>query len=119
MQPGTGAPRKARNWKDVQLIVSSIAMALTLGLWGVWASREKGMASIQGESKSLPAPEPKVVEVGPMLMPGQTLYLMTPAPQSSSQVSTQQNRRRRDKGDGRGDGGGGGGGGGNASTGSS
>jgi hypothetical protein len=97
MQPGTVAPRKAKNWKDVQLILSSIAMALTLGLWGIWASRDKGMASVQGESKSLPSPEPKVVEVGPMLLPGQTLYLMTPAPQTTATVSNQEQPRRRNK----------------------
>lgn len=106
MQSNPGAPRKAKNWKDVQLIVSSIAMALTLGLWGFWASGEKRMATIQGESKPLPAPEPKVAEVGPMLMPGQTLYLMTPAPENTATVSNQEQPKRRNRDRDKGGGGG-------------
>lgn len=113
MQPGAGTPRKARNWKDAQLIISSISLALTLGLWGLWSSREKHVSGVQDDAVVPYQPETAAPE--PMLLPGQTLYLMAPAPQSTSTVSNQEQpkRRNRDKG------GGGGGGGANASTGSS
>lgn len=110
MQAGAG--RKARNWRDAQLIISSISLALTLGLWGLWSSREKHISGVQDEA-FIPAP-PETAAPEPMLLPGQTLFLMTPAPQSTSTVADQQpTRRNRDKGGG----GGGGGGGGNADAG--
>ena len=110
MQPAAGTPRKARSWKDAQLIISSISLALTLGLWGMWSSREKHVGGVQDEAVIPFRPQTAAPE--PTLLPGQTLYLMAPAPQSTSPVAEQQQpkRRNRDKG---------GGGGGNASTGSS
>lgn len=114
MQPGTGANKKARNWKDIQLIVSSISVALTLGLWSVWASRDKGTAGVQGSARL--GLDPTMLASEPSLLPGHVLYLITPTAQTTAPVSEQQQpkRRNRDR-----DRGGGGGGGGNASTGSS
>ena len=111
MQPGAATARKSRNWKDAQLIISSISLALTLGLWGLWSSREKHISGVHDEAVIPFRPQTAVPE--PTLLPGQTLYLMAPAPQSTSTVADQQPKRRnRDKDKG-------GGGGGNASTGSS
>lgn len=117
MQPGAGTPRKARSWKDAQLIISSISLGLTLGLWGLWSAREKHVSGVQDEAVLPERPVTAAPEPEPMLVPGQTLYLMAPAPQSTSTVSNQEQpkRRNRDKGGG----GGGGGGGANAGTGSS
>jgi hypothetical protein len=112
MQPGAGAGKKARNWKDVQLIISSISLALTLGLWGLWSSREKHVSGVQDEAVVPSRPQAAVPE--PMLLPGQTLYLMTPAPETTATVSNQEQPRRRNK-----DKGGGGGGNADAGTGSS
>ena len=112
MQAGAGTPRKARNWKDAQLIISSISLALTLGLWGLWSSREKNVSGVQGEAVVPSQPETAMPD--PMLLPGQTLYLMTPAPQTTATVSNQEQPKRRNK-----DKGGGGGGNADAGTGSS
>jgi hypothetical protein len=95
MQPGAGTPRKARNWKDAQLIISSMSLALTLGLWGLWSSREQHVSGVQDEAVLPSRPEAAAPE--PMLLPGQTLYLMTPAPQTTATVSNQEQPRRRNK----------------------
>jgi hypothetical protein len=115
MQPGTGTGtgKKPRNWKDVQLIISSISLALTLGLWGMWSSREKHVAGVQDEG-FIPSRPQAAVPPEPMLLPGQTLFLMTPAPETTATVSNQEQPRRRNK-----DKGGGGGGNADAGTGSS
>ena len=100
MQPGAGTARKPRNWKDVQLIISSISLALTLGLWGLWSSREKQVSGVQDEALIPSRPQEAVPE--PMLLPGQTLFLMTPAPridldrvQSGTAETPQQGQGRR------------------------
>jgi len=114
MQPAPGARPKVRSWKDVQLIISSISVAVTLGLWSLWASREKTAAAVEAE-----AALPSVADTpatGPMLLPGQTLYLAGPTPQANAPVSIQEKRKHRRGGNG---GGGGGGGGADAATGSS
>ena len=102
---------KTRNWTDVQLIISSISIALTLGFWGLIASREEAVAVAESEAL-LPVVSPSPVPTVDSLVPGQILYLSTAAPASPAPVTDQPRSRRRD-----GDGGGGGGA--DASTGSS
>jgi hypothetical protein len=109
MAPAPGGRGKARNWKDIELIVASISVAATLGLWGLWSSPKKTTASVSGVA-DLPAPPEDPAAAAPMLLPGQVLYLGGAAPQAPSQVSNQPRQRRKR---------GGGGGGGGASTGSS
>jgi hypothetical protein len=114
MPESRSLPSKSRNWKDVQLIISSISVALSLGLWGVWSSRETKPPETVEDT-----PEPIEIETAtpvPMLLPGQILIVSTTTVQVSAPVADQQQQPRRRKGDG---GGGGGGGGANASTGSS
>ncbi len=40
---------KTKNWTDVELIISSISVALTLGFWGLFASRQKVGADVLGQ----------------------------------------------------------------------
>jgi uncharacterized membrane protein YgcG len=119
MQPGAGPRGKVRSWKDVQLIISSIAVALSLGLWSTWASRAKPDEVVEAATPlpEIPTPTPAPI----MLLPGQILYLSTASPQSNAPLANQEQPRRRKGGDGEGGGGGGGGGGGaaDAGTGSS
>jgi hypothetical protein len=115
MQATPRASGKARSWKEAQLIISSVSVALSLGLWSLWSSREP-----TGTKKQEAPPTPTEVATAtpePMLAPGQILILSTTTVQASSPVADQQQPRRRKGGDGAG--GGGGGGGANASTGSS
>jgi hypothetical protein len=118
MQPAPSARSKPRNGKDVQLIVSSISVAISLGLWSMWASREESKPAVT----ETPPPPTEVLATAtpaPMLLPGQILYLSTASPQTNSPVVNQEKPRRRKGGDGGGGGGGGGGGAADAGTGSS
>ena len=105
---------KTRKWTDVQLIISSISMAVTLGIWSLLASREKMTARVPGEA-SLQTQSDAAVVPAAMLLPGETLYLNGIAPKAPTPVLLQARPNRR-RGGGAGGGGGGGGG---ASTGSS
>ncbi len=95
---------KARNWTDVQLIISSISIALTLGFWSVLASRDKVIAGAAGDA-NLPdtANTPAVSQ--PALVPGQKIILglagSTPAPGALTQP---QPRRSKDRAGGSGGG---------------
>ncbi len=115
-------PNKSKNWTDVQMIISSISVALTLGLWGLFASHEKSVAGVSGEVAVPTQPEALVSSTSPGLLPGQKLLFNGISPQSLSQLQTptpakpQQIVITAKK---HGGGGGGGGGGAHASTGSS
>lgn len=100
--------KKARNWADVQFIISSISVALTLGLWALFASHQKTSAGVTGEV-IVPQQQTETVTLpSSQLLPGQVLLLGGTAPQPQQVVVTGSKR-----------GGGGGKGGGVATTGSS
>ncbi len=108
---------KSKSWTDVQMLISSISIAVTLGFWGLLAARNKVGASVAGQAMMPAQPDP-VSSNPPTLLPGQTLYFSGTAPQLQQPQPAQQppqpvtTRRSRS-------GGGGGGGGGGAHTGSS
>lgn len=109
-------PNKTRNWTDVELIMSSVSIALTLGFWGLFASRQKTGASVLGQVSLVSGsdtPAAAATSVPATLLPGQTIFFGGSAttPQPPPLVASQPQPRRR--------GGGGGGGGSAASTGSS
>jgi hypothetical protein len=122
MQTAPVPRRKVRNWKDVQLIVSSISVAVTLGLWSLWASREKPAPPVVVDTLEPSEPTVTATATEPLMLPGQVIYLGAATPQAAAPVANQTNldqpRHPKGRGGGRG-GGGGGGGGANASTGSS
>jgi uncharacterized membrane protein YgcG len=64
---------KTKDWTDVQLIISSVALALSLGFWGLFASREKS-----GTSPASPAGQPlqpdSSASAVTLLVPGQKIY---------------------------------------------
>jgi len=100
---------KGRRWTDIQLIISSISIAIAVGFWGFFASREKLLKAVRAEA-ALPM-EPEVASTPvPMLLPGQVLYLGAAAPQTPAPISNRPKPKRK-RGGGGGDGGGGGGGG--------
>ncbi len=106
---------KSRNWTDVELIISSISIALTLGFWGLFASRQKVGANVVGQvslvSPSGDPPAAATTTAVPMtLVPGQTFFFGAATQQAPMALAPQPQPRRR---------GGGGGGGGGPSTGSS
>ena len=106
---------KSKKFTDVQLIISSISIALTLGFWSLFASREKTGASVIGEVQMPNQPDAlAVTTASTTLLPGQKIIFSGTVPQQQPQPTTAPTSTSR-----RGRGGGGGGGGGHASTGSS
>jgi hypothetical protein len=101
---------KSRTRTDVQWIVSSVSLAVTLGLWGLFAGHEKKGVGVTGQVAITPPTEQVVVSQPqqPGLVPGQVLLFGGTAPQPQQTVVI---TRTRSKG-----GGGGGGGGPAAST---
>ena len=116
-------PNKSRNWTDVKLIISSFSIAITLGIWGIFASHEKTGAGVTGEVALPSQPDPLVSDPpSPGLLHGQVLLfgganLQQPAqPQAQVQAQPTQIIIVRKKHGGNGNGGGGGGGGGGATS---
>lgn len=87
---------KSRNWTDVRLIISSISIAVSLGFWGAMASKEKVVASVEGEAL-LPNGSAGPAPMTEVLVPGQVILLGAPAP---APASTQQKSKRNRRGDG-------------------
>ena len=109
---------KTRNWTDVELIISSVSMALTLGFWGLFATKEPVGASVVGQvdltSAGGPVPVSATTGAVPTLLPGQTLFFGSATAQplaAPTPLAAQPSPHHK--------GGGGGGGGSVAKTGSS
>jgi hypothetical protein len=104
---------KARTRTDVQWVISSVSLAVTLGLWGLFTGHEKGTAGVAGQVEMPAALQEQVIVPQPQtLAPGQVLLFGGTAPQPQQpQIVVSQPRHKG--------GGGGGGGGAVTSTGSS
>jgi hypothetical protein len=106
---------KPRNWTDVKLIISSFSIAITLGVWGLFASHEKSGTGVAGEAAVSPQPDTLVSSPSPALLPGQILLFGGTNLPSVSQLQTQVQAQPtqtvivRKKHGGKGGGGGGGG----------
>ncbi len=104
---------KPRSRTDVQWVISSVSLAVTLGLWGLFVGHEKRGAGVAAQVAFAPQTDQVIVtQTQPQLLaPGQVLLFGGTAPQTQQTVITQtvtQGRSRH-----------GGGGGGSVSTGSS
>jgi hypothetical protein len=116
-------PNKNKNWKDIKLILSSFSVAITLGIWSLFASQEKSGTGVTGEAVLPPQPDP-LVSAPPaalsssVLLPGQILLFGGTNLQSAAQLQLQSQATPqptpvivvRKKHGGKGGGGGGGGG---------
>lgn len=108
---------KSRTRTDVQWIISSVSLAVTLGLWGLLSSGQKKVAGVAGEVQVAPPPDQVVVTATQTqtLLPGQVLLFGGTSPQPAQTivktVTTNSGGSTKRHG--------GGGGGGAASTGSS
>ena len=116
---------KSKNWNDIKLIISSFSIAMTLGIWGLFASQEKSGTGVAGEAALPPQPDSQISSSSPSLLPGQILLFGAPKLQPPSQLQSLATVQPtpiivvRKKHGGKGDGGGGGGGGAVTSSGSS
>lgn len=86
----------AKNWTDIRMIFSSVSVAVTLGLWGLFASTEKVKNGNVGQI-SANTPEP-VASPQPqlMLLPGQKLLFgSTASPQTQTVNAVKPNRSKK------------------------
>ncbi len=100
---------KPRSRTDVQWVISSVSLAVTLGLWGLFVGREKQGAGVAGQvAFTSPQTDQVVVtQAQPQLLaPGQVLLFGGTAPQAQQTTVTQTITTSRTR---RGGGGGGGG----------
>src|SRR5512146_2431453 len=94
---------KVRSRTDVQWVVSSVSLAVTMGLWGLFASQEKKGAGVAAEAVIAPPPQEQVLVPQPqMLAPGQVLLFggTAPQPQVQQQVIVTQSQGRTKRGGG-------------------
>lgn len=82
---------KSRARTDVQWIISSVSIAITLGLWGLFASDAKKVAGVAAQVTI--APPDQAVATQPQvqtLLPGQVLLFEGTAPQPQVQPAQPQ-----------------------------
>ena len=79
-----------KSWNEIEMLISAIAIALTLGLWNLLASPKKSDNTSAATSTDTPQPTSIAVTITPvplpMLLPGQVLLLGGTVPQSVTQI---------------------------------
>jgi hypothetical protein len=79
----------SKSWNEIEMLISAIAIALTLGLWNLFASPKKSDVASVEASTDTPQPTSTVIAItpapSPMLLPGQVLLLGGTAPQPITQ----------------------------------
>ncbi len=97
--PNVQTKPRAKSWKDIQMVLSALAVTLTLGLWNLIALPKKPTIGGQaGEANLDPQTNPAVAVTPALpLLPGQVLLLngaVSQTPLQSSQVSPTVNKPR-------------------------
>jgi hypothetical protein len=96
-----------KSWNEIEMLISAIAIALTLGLWNLFASAKKPSVASADVNANLPSqPDTStVVSITPtpsfMLLPGQVLLLggvlPTPTAGQPTTLTTTSNNARGSK----------------------
>ncbi len=76
----------AKNWKDVQMVISAVAVTFTLGLWNLVASPKKSSVGGQSSQANLQPQTTSFAAITPALplLPGQVLLLNGDVPATSA-----------------------------------
>lgn len=102
------AKPNARNWKDVQTAIATVAIVTTLGMWDLFAAPTQAEA-VQTQEPILPPTEPPVA-AEPTQMPPIKIMFTSVAPQTTNVVQQPQTvKKKKRKKDNNSNGGGGGG----------
>ncbi len=80
---------KSKSWADIQMIISSIAVAVTMGFWSLFSSNQKLTAGATGTANLPGQPDPNAATANnDVLLPGQVMLLNgSSAPSGSTQAS--------------------------------
>ena len=89
-----------KSWADVQLVITSISVALTLGFWNLFASPEERPLGGGGAEADLQAQPAGSIVTRLPLQVGQVVILNGAAPQVQSQPQAATSRSRKNKGGG-------------------
>ncbi len=96
---------RSKSWADIQMIISSIAVAATMGFWSLFSSNQKLTAGATGTA-DLSQPDPNSATANnDMLLPGQVM-LLGPTPQTQQVGAAPQAKVWRGGGGSKGGGGG-------------
>lgn len=75
-----------RNWNDVQMVLATMAMALTLGLWNLFAQPDRALAKENTETAVVPPlPPTEQPNLAPTPLPQIKIMLGGAAPQLANQ----------------------------------
>ena len=89
MAPNTPNKPASRNWNDIQMFLAALAMALTLGLWNLFAGPDRALAKEKAQPVSQP-PQPiseQPTVAAPTALPQVKIYLGGVAPQTQITVT--------------------------------
>lgn len=85
----------ARNWKDVQTAIATVAIVATLGMWELFAIPAKAEA-VETQEPVVPPTEPPVAAAEPTQMP-QVKIMFTPAASPTTTVPQQPQEVKKKK----------------------
>ena len=78
---------KSKSWSDIQMIISSIAVAATMGFWSLFSSNQKLTAGVSGTANLAGQPDPNAATANnDVLLPGQVMLLGS-APQAQASAT--------------------------------
>ena|SRR3972149_3914064 len=92
----------ARNWNDIQMLIATLSLALTLGFWNLFAGPDRETAAKKAAQTVIPTPTsqpPGAESLPPTLLPAGIKILLggaAPLPPAAPQ----QTRRRGNNGGG-------------------
>jgi hypothetical protein len=66
---------KSKSWADIQMIISSISIAVTLGFWSLFSSSQKVKSGVSADANFPSQPDPSTISQNDMLVPGQVMLL--------------------------------------------
>ena len=79
---------KSKSWADIQMIISSIAVAATMGFWSLFSSNQKLTAGASGTANLAGQPDPSAATINnDVLLPGQVMLLGPTQVAGSTQAS--------------------------------
>jgi hypothetical protein len=83
-----GNKRVSRNWNDIQIVIATISMALTLGLWNLFAGPDRASALKRAQTQPTQqpigqSPAPIITPPTPTLLGDGVLLLGGSAPQTT------------------------------------
>ncbi len=62
------ANKPSRNWNDIQVVIATVSMAVTLVFWNLFAGPDRASAEKRAQEQASIPPEPIVTENAPIVI---------------------------------------------------